>query len=109
MSVRRMARVNPYKARRAEVPPELADPDHAVWQDGAEVARLADAYTLAYAEPPRSALRDPAWQRFTAVRRAFCETRGLMSARWPTTLDYGRMRDAGIYAASHSAAYGLRN
>jgi len=90
-----------------DIPVELTDPDHAVWSHAGMVEELADVYGVDYAEPEPSLLRDPYFERFKAFRRGYAERYGFMSQDYANTLDYRRMKAAGIYAASRGPRYRL--
>ena len=80
------------------VPPELADPDHKVWRSREATEALVARYGL---EPhwnpaPPSALRDPDFERFKAVRRAWATRAGMLTT-WGTP-DRHQLEAAGVYA-----------
>lgn len=99
MSRRRLQRAGARREARGAVPVELADPWHDVWTSAEDVDELAAVHGLTMRHLRTSPLRDPVWQRFRAFRREFCESHGLMSSRWPDSLDWERIGEAGIYAA----------
>ena len=91
--------------RRAEarpvsngVPLELADPDHPVWASKKSTEALTRRLGL---EPrwspfPPSAMRDPDFERFAAVRQAWAAQAGML-APWGG-LDCHALREAGVFA-----------
>lgn len=84
----------------AGVPPELADPDHLVWTTKKSTDALVRRYGLepAYSPFPPSAMRDPDFERFKAVRRAWAAQAGMLTP-WGG-IDCHRLREAGVYADS---------
>jgi hypothetical protein len=103
MSRRRLERAGKRHDVGAGVPVELGDPDDPVWQDADAVADLASRYGVErYQEPEPSTMRSAQWRRFNAFRRAYAESHGLMSERWPWTMDHHRRAAAGIYTPSRA-------
>ena len=108
MSVRRRARAGGNLPRDIDqVPPELANPDDAVWTDAGGVERLAEVYGIEYAEPVPSMLRDPFFERFKAFREGYAHRFGFMSEEYQETVDLKRLRAAGIYAVSRAPRWRL--
>lgn len=110
MSSRRQARAGVVRAaeRRSGLPAALTDRHDPLWTDPKAVQALADTYRLhPHDRRYPSLAAAPWWARFDALRDAWCKDNGLMSDRWPNTIDWRRAREAGIDLSS-SSRYRLR-
>lgn len=84
--------------RPGSIPPALTSMHDPTWKDAAAVEHLVaacgiDLRLVNYGGRIPDA---PWWARFDAFRHAWCTANGYMNPRWDNTLDYARMREAGI-------------
>lgn len=91
------------------VPVPLLSMQDRFWSDADAVIDLASELGLELRlSQYRGGVREaPWWVRFTAFREAWCKANGFMSATHPNSLDWHRMREAGVDGGSTSR-YRLR-
>lgn len=89
--------------RRDTMPVALSDRHHETWKDARAVDELIDVYRLEVTTRTRlSVAASTWWDRFDAVRRAWCQTNALMHPQWAESIDHRRAREAGIDTSSSS-------
>lgn len=91
-------RREPVRSTARGVPPELADPDHAVWKSQATAEKLAARHGLSPRWSPASIYRHPAWERFNSVRTAWAVEAEAVT-EWGTP-DWRALEAAGVFHRS---------
>lgn len=94
--------------RRDGLPIELTSRHHEAWKDADAVDALIELYNLEVVTRTRLSIAASTWwDRFDAVRDAWCRANGLMDPTWHSGVDHRRAREAGIDMSS-SSRYRLR-